>query len=40
VLLVMVTHDAPESAIDAVLDRLEGSPSVIGKPMLMHILDV
>lgn len=40
VLLVMVTHDAPESAIDAVLDRLEGSSSVIGKPMLMHILDV
>jgi homoserine dehydrogenase len=36
----MVTHDAPESAIAAALDRLEGSQSVSGKPMLMHILDV
>jgi len=39
-LLVMVTHDAPQSAIQAALDRLEGSQSVIGRPMLMHILDV
>lgn len=39
VLLVMVTHDAPEAAIRAALERLEGSQSVIGRPMLMHILD-
>jgi homoserine dehydrogenase len=39
-LLVMVTHDAPATAIANALDRLEGSQSVIGRPMLMHILDV
>lgn len=40
VLLVMVTHDAPEASIRAALERLEGSQSVVGRPMLMHILDV
>ena len=40
VLLVMVTHDTPEPAIRNALDRLEGSQSVFGRPMLMHILDV
>jgi homoserine dehydrogenase len=39
-LLVMVTHDAPATAIANALERLEGSESVIGRPMLMHILDV
>ncbi len=39
VLLVMVTHDAPQAAIADALGRLEGSQSIIGRPMLMHILD-
>ncbi len=40
VLLVIVTHEAPERSVCDALDRLDGSPSLIGKPMLMHILDV
>ena len=40
VLLVIVTHEAPERSVTDALDRLDGSPSLIGKPMLMHILDV
>ena len=40
VILVMVTHDGPERCVAAALDRLEGSPSIAGKPMLMHILDL
>ena len=40
VLLAMVTHDTPEASIRNALERLEGSQSVIGRPMLMHILDV
>lgn len=39
VLVVMVTHEGPERAVVQALDRLEGSPSLRGKPMLMHILD-
>jgi len=39
-LLVMVTHDTPAASIAAALERLEGSQSVIGRPLLMHILDV
>jgi len=39
VLLVMVTHEGPERSVAAALDKLEGSPSVLGAPMLMHILD-
>jgi homoserine dehydrogenase len=39
VLLVMVTHEGPERCVIAALDKLEGSPSLLGKPMLMHILD-
>lgn len=39
VLLVMVTHVCPESAVADALDRLRGSPSILGEPMLMHILD-
>jgi homoserine dehydrogenase len=38
VLLVMVTHDGPERSVTAALERLDGSPSVLGQPMLMHIL--
>ena len=40
VLLVIVTHEAPERSVADALDRLDGSPSLIGRPMLMHILDV
>ncbi|PTQ10887.1 homoserine dehydrogenase [Sphingomonas oleivorans] len=40
VLLVMVTHECPESSVTDALARLQGSQSLIGKPMLMHILDV
>ncbi|SNT10968.1 homoserine dehydrogenase [Sphingomonas laterariae] len=40
VLLVMVTHDCPESAVIDALDRLKGSASILGQPMLMHILDI
>ena len=40
VLLVMVTHDCPEQAVTQALERLNGSSSLLGKPMLMHILDI
>lgn len=39
VLVAIVTHESPERNIVQALDRLEGSPSIRGKPMLMHILD-
>jgi len=38
VLLVMVTHEGPERSVAAALDKLDGSPSLLGPPMLMHIL--
>ena len=40
VILVMVTHEGPERSVTDALARLEGSQSIMGKPMLMHILDV
>ena len=40
VLIVMVTHEAPERCVGDALDRLEGSQSVLGRPMLMHMLDI
>jgi homoserine dehydrogenase len=40
VLLVMVTHECPERAVTEALDRLAGSQSIAGRPMLMHILDI
>ena len=40
VILVMVTHEGPERCVAQALDRLDGSPSIHGKPMLMHILDL
>ena len=40
VLVAMTTHECVGSAVDAALDRLEGSTSLIGKPMRMPILDV
>ncbi|WP_448660411.1 homoserine dehydrogenase [Sphingomonas sp. CJ99] len=38
VLVVIVTHDGPERAVAHALDKLTGSPSIIGQPMWMHIL--
>jgi homoserine dehydrogenase len=40
VLVAMTTHEGIASTVDAAMDRLEDSPSLIGKPMLMPILDV
>jgi homoserine dehydrogenase len=39
VLVAIVTHESPGRNIGQALERLEGSPSMRGKPMLMHILD-
>jgi homoserine dehydrogenase len=39
VLVAIVTHECPEQCVTQALERLEGSPSMRGKPMLMHILD-
>ncbi len=38
VLLVMTTHDGPESAVAGALDRLRGSDNVLGEPMVMPIM--
>jgi homoserine dehydrogenase len=40
VLLVMTTHACEAGHIDDALARLAGSPSLVGKPMAMPILDV
>ena len=40
VLLVMTTHECPEARVTDALTRLHGSPSLIGQPMLMPILNV
>lgn len=39
VLVVMTTHEGPESAITEALSALSGSPSLTGAPMMMPILD-
>jgi homoserine dehydrogenase len=39
VYLVMVTHGVSERAITEALASLEGSEHILGRPMLMHILD-
>lgn len=39
VYVVMVTHEGPERAVRAALARMSASDSVIGPPMMMHILD-
>ena len=39
VLVVMTTHEGPESAVTAALAALSGSPSLVGAPMMMPILD-
>lgn len=40
VLVAMTTHECTGRAIDAALERLEGSVNLVGKPMRMPILDV
>jgi homoserine dehydrogenase len=40
VFVAMTTHEGPARAVQAALDRLEGSPSLTGKPMWMPILEV
>ena len=37
--IVMTTHEGPARAVDAALERLQDSPSLVGKPMRMPILD-
>ena len=39
VLIVMVTHEGPERSVAQALEKLDGSPSLAGPPMLMHILE-
>jgi homoserine dehydrogenase len=39
VLVAIVTHEGPERSVAQALERLDGSASLVGKPMLMHILD-
>ncbi|HEX8382745.1 MAG TPA: homoserine dehydrogenase [Sphingomonas sp.] len=39
VLVAIVTHDGPERCVAQALERLRGSQSLAGRPMLMHILD-
>jgi homoserine dehydrogenase len=38
VLVAIVTHEGPERAVAHALDKLGGSPSIVGKPMWMPIL--
>ena len=38
--LIMVTHEGPERCVTDALERLCGSQSLAGEPMLMHILDL
>lgn len=39
VLVVMTTHEGPESAVTAALAAISGSASLVGAPMMMPILD-
>jgi homoserine dehydrogenase len=38
VLVAMVTHEAPEAAVTKALELLDGSPSLIAQPLVMHLL--
>jgi len=38
--LIIVTHQGPEHCVTDALERLRGSQSLAGEPMLMHILDL
>lgn len=37
-LVAIVTHEGPESCVAAALERLRGSPSLLGEPLWIHIL--
>ena len=37
-LIAMVTHEGPEQAISDTLNTLANSDSLLGEPMVMHIL--
>ena len=39
VLVAMVTHEGPESAVSEALQLLNGSASLAGQPLVMHILE-
>jgi homoserine dehydrogenase len=39
VLIVLVTHEVPEQSVIHALEKLEGSPSLTGRPMWMPILE-
>jgi homoserine dehydrogenase len=39
VLVAMVTHEGPERCVAQALERLRGSPSLVGAPLWMPILD-
>ncbi|MCH7629918.1 MAG: homoserine dehydrogenase, partial [Proteobacteria bacterium] len=39
VLVAMVTHEGPESAIAEAMRLLEGSPSLSEPPLVMHLLE-
>ena len=38
VLVAMVTHEAPEAAVSEALRLLDGSPSLVAAPLVMHLL--
>ncbi len=38
VLVAIVTHEGPERAVAQALDKLRGSPNLVGQPLWMHIL--
>ena len=38
VLVAIVTHEGPERSVAQALEKLRGSPSVVGQPLWMHIL--
>ena len=39
VIIALVTHQCAERCVADALERLSGSASLTGQPMLMHILD-
>ena len=39
VLVAMVTHEGPEAAVSEALRLLDGSASLVGQPLVMHILE-
>ena len=39
VLVAIVTHEGPESAVAHALDLLEGSPSLVEAPLVMRLID-